>query len=60
MMNHIEAEAHCISCAKNSWQLGVICGVMERWTAEKHSLDEEDSSLTDSTLDNVKKLLNYC
>lgn len=43
-----------------STSLGAICCVMERWIAEKSSLGEEDSSLTESTLDNARKLLNYC
>jgi len=33
---------------------------MERWIAEKSSLSEEEDPLTESTIENARKLLNYC
>ncbi|KAJ1294029.1 hypothetical protein BS78_01G115000 [Paspalum vaginatum] len=43
-----------------STSLRAICCVMEKWIEEKSPLGEEDSSLTENTLDNARKLLNYC
>jgi hypothetical protein len=33
---------------------------MERWIAEKSSLGEEAASVTESTLEDATRLLNYC
>jgi len=33
---------------------------MERWIAEKSSLSEEEDAPTESTIENARKLLNYC
>jgi len=60
MANHIGAAPHCISYPENNQQLRAICCVMERWIAEKSSLGEEDASLTESTLEDARHLLNYC
>jgi len=59
-VNHIGAAPHCISYPKNNQQLRAICCVMERWIAEKSSLGEEAASVTESTLEDATRLLNYC
>jgi hypothetical protein len=33
---------------------------VERWIAEKSSAGEEEAALTESTIENARKLLNYC
>ncbi|KAG2536097.1 hypothetical protein PVAP13_9NG157000 [Panicum virgatum] len=43
-----------------STSLSTICCIMERWIAEKSSLSEEEDPLTESTIENARKLLNYC
>jgi len=43
-----------------STSLSTICCIMERWIAEKSSLSEEEDAPTESTIENARKLLNYC
>ncbi|CAL4918419.1 unnamed protein product [Urochloa decumbens] len=43
-----------------SASLNTICCIVERWIADKSSLSEEEAALTQSTIENARKLLNYC
>ncbi|TKV92022.1 hypothetical protein SEVIR_9G136700v4 [Setaria viridis] len=43
-----------------SASLSAICRIMERWIAEKSSRSEEEAALTESTIENARKLLTYC
>ncbi|CAN6309817.1 unnamed protein product [Urochloa humidicola] len=43
-----------------SASLSTICRIMERWIAEKTSLSEEEAALTGGSIENARKLLNYC